>query len=430
VSIRCGLRGKYKDRAIAVYFLRIIASDNSNPMQKFFLILIFVLTVSIADGYSQNRSIQFIDKPWQEIVAMAKQQNKMIFLDAFASWCGPCKWMAANMFTNDTVADYYNKTFLCASIDMEKGDGLTLRQKYQVRAYPSLLFINGNEEMVHEKVGAPQKVQEYLRIAGMAQDPDQCMSAIVKKYNAGDRSPQLLKTYLFRLQDAYMATNVPLKKYFDTQKESDLLKRENWNLIYLFVSDVNDPVFDFLVRHQAEFGKLSSKDSVNSKISEVYVNSLRNAIRNANGKPADTSYLVMKKKVQAAGLEGTAKILFTTDMEWYQTKGKNQEFMDLTYENLDKYYADDYKMLSRVSWIVSTMTSDPKYLEKSISWSKKSVSLREEPFNTDIYAAVLYKAEKKEEAIKQEKKAIALAQKRNVSTTSYEEQLKRFEAGQ
>jgi len=46
---------------------------------------------------------------WQDIVAMAKQENKLIFLDAYASWCGPCKWMAANMFTNDTIADYYNK---------------------------------------------------------------------------------------------------------------------------------------------------------------------------------------------------------------------------------------------------------------------------------------------------------------------------------
>src|ERR1035437_2745996 len=131
-------------------------------MQKFILTLILIFTIIIPKGFSQNRSIKFVEKPWKELIAMAKQDNKMIFLDAFASWCGPCKWMAANMFTNDTVADYYNKTFICASIDMEKGEGLALRQKYQIRAYPSLLFINANEEMVHEKVGAPQKVQEYL----------------------------------------------------------------------------------------------------------------------------------------------------------------------------------------------------------------------------------------------------------------------------
>jgi thiol:disulfide interchange protein len=129
-------------------------------MQKCILIIAVIVTVSFSDVFSQNRSIRFIEKPWQEIVAMAKKENKLIFLDAFASWCGPCKWMAENMFTNDTVADYYNTAFICASIDMEKGEGLTLRQRYGVRAYPSLIFINSDESMVHEKVGAPQKVRE------------------------------------------------------------------------------------------------------------------------------------------------------------------------------------------------------------------------------------------------------------------------------
>jgi hypothetical protein len=283
--------------------------------------------------------------------------------------------------------------------------------------------------MVHEKVGAPQKVQEYLRIAAMAQDPEECMSAVVRKYNAGDRSPQLLKTYLFRLQDAYLPINIPLKKYFDTQNEGDLLKRENSNLIYLFVTDMNDPVFEYFVKHKTEFAKLSSKDSVNNKISEVYLNSLRSGIRNSNGNPTDSSYRIIKKKVQASGFEGTGKIVFTTDMEWYQTKSKSQEFLDLTYDNLEKYYSDDFKMLSRLSYIVNSMTNESKYLDKAIAWSKRSISLREEPFNIDIYAALLYKTGKKEEAIAQEKRGIALAQQRNIPTTQYDAQLKRFEEG-
>ena len=57
-------------------------------------------------GFGQNRSITFIDKPVAELLKMAKAQNKLVFVDGFTTWCGPCKWMAANMFTNDTIADY------------------------------------------------------------------------------------------------------------------------------------------------------------------------------------------------------------------------------------------------------------------------------------------------------------------------------------
>jgi hypothetical protein len=94
---------------------------------------------------------------------------------------------------------------------------------------------------------------------------------------------------------------------------------------------------------------------------------------------------------------------------------------------MDKYYADDYNLLSKVSWIVSSMTTESKYMEKALSWSKRSVSIKEEPFNTDTYASLLFKMGKKEEAVMQEKRAISLARQRNMSPLPYEEALKRME---
>ncbi len=396
-------------------------------MQKFILILTLLITISYSDGYSQNRSIRFTEKPWQEIVETAKKENKMIFLDAYASWCGPCKWMAANMFTNDTIADYYNKTFICASIDMEKGEGINLRKKYVVRAYPSLLFIDTAENMVHERVGAAQKVRDYIDMARVAQNPEECLASYIKMYNAGNNSPQFIQTYLNRLADAYIPVNAVMKKYFATQNETDLLNRVNWNIIYRFVGEINDPLFEFLVKHQTEYARSYSRDSVNGKISDVYMNALNGTLRNGNAKLADSAYMTLKEKIKASGFEGARKVIFTTDLQWYQTRGKNKEFLDLAFENMDKYYSDDYDMLSKVSWMVSSMTNEQKYMEKALYWSKRSVSIKGEPFNIDTYASILFKMGKKDEAIKQEKRVIALAKKRNISALPYEEALKKME---
>lgn len=361
---------------------------------------------------------------------MAKQENKIIFLDAYASWCGPCKWMSANMFTNDSIADYYNNTFICASFDMEKGEGMNLRRKYAVNAYPSLIFITPDENMVHERVGAPQKVSDYFQMARVALNPDEGLAAYLKKYKAGNNSPQFIQTYLVRLAEAYMPVNLVLKKYFATQSEADLFNRVNWNLIYNFVNYDNDneATFDFLFKHRAEYAKLYSKDSVNNKISEVVIMSLRGVANgNPNPKIADSVFKAEKDKVKSSGFEGAEKVIFTADLEWLQNKGKTKEFLDLAYENMDKYYSEDPRMLSRVSWIVSSMTTDLKYLGKALSWSKKSISIRAEPFNTDTYASILFKMGKKEEAIKQEKKVIELAKQQKISTTPYDEALKKME---
>ena len=47
----------------------------------------------------------------------------MIFLDAYASWCGPCKMLQKNVFTKKAVGDFYNSKFINVKMDMEKGEG-------------------------------------------------------------------------------------------------------------------------------------------------------------------------------------------------------------------------------------------------------------------------------------------------------------------
>src|ERR1700743_1756251 len=100
-------------------------------MQKIAIIVVLVF-YSITNTNAQNRSIQFQQGTWQQIKDKAAAQNKLIFMDCYTTWCGPCKWMADNVFTNDTVADYFNQHFICATFDMEKGEGKTLQKNYNV----------------------------------------------------------------------------------------------------------------------------------------------------------------------------------------------------------------------------------------------------------------------------------------------------------
>ena len=136
----------------------------------------------------------------------------------------------------------------------------------------------------------------------------------------------------------------------------------------------------------------------------------------------------MKEKVKATGFEGADKVIFTTDLQWLHLREKNKEFLELAVKDLDKYYVNDYNMLSNISWMVASFTTDTTYMKKALSWAKRSVSLREDPNNLNIYATLLFKMGNKSEAVEQEKKAIALAKERNLSATQYEDALKRMEA--
>jgi len=125
-----------------------------------FLLLIMMITENI---FSQNKEsitkslsaheIVFANRNWKEVMAEAKKSGRFIFVDAYTSWCGPCKLLKSTTFKDKKTADYFNKNFINFSADMEKGEGPALAEKWDITAYPSLLFFNSEGEMVLKQVG-------------------------------------------------------------------------------------------------------------------------------------------------------------------------------------------------------------------------------------------------------------------------------------
>lgn len=118
-----------------------------------------LMLLTAAAGFAQTETasaagIQFETGTWAEILAKAKQQNKYVFVDAYTTWCGPCKWMDKNVFPTAEAGEYFNKNFVNAKIDMEKGEGLEIAKTYSVQAYPTYLYVDGDGNLVHRVVGS------------------------------------------------------------------------------------------------------------------------------------------------------------------------------------------------------------------------------------------------------------------------------------
>lgn len=122
------------------------------------LVSSFVWTSSTSNR-SSEKGIQFENITFEEAIAKAKKENKLIFVDAYAVWCGPCKLMDRTTFRSDKVGEVFNKEFINLKIDMEKGEGIELARKYQVRAYPTLMLINGEGKVVKRMLGALSEAQ-------------------------------------------------------------------------------------------------------------------------------------------------------------------------------------------------------------------------------------------------------------------------------
>ena len=96
----------------------------------------------------KTEGIQFHRGNWNEVLQLSKKENKLIFLDIYATWCGPCKKLKKNTFSNSEVGKFYNSTFINVAFDGEQGDGAILAKQYGLTGYPSLLFIDASGKIV------------------------------------------------------------------------------------------------------------------------------------------------------------------------------------------------------------------------------------------------------------------------------------------
>jgi uncharacterized protein YyaL (SSP411 family) len=116
---------------------------------------------------TETGAIQFNTASWNEILSTAKEENKPVFLDISASWCGYCKRMKANVFTNPDVANLYNATFINFSVDGEKGEGIQLAKKYGVKGYPTFVFLNPDGSISYQTSEYHNK-DAFLKLAKKA----------------------------------------------------------------------------------------------------------------------------------------------------------------------------------------------------------------------------------------------------------------------
>ncbi len=174
-------------------------------MKKSILLVLLIVTVVI-NSAAQNRSINFEEtNEWQKVVKKAKKEKRLIFVDCYTLWCGPCTMLARNVFTNDSVADFFNRHFVNVKYDMEKdADASALKKQFGVRAYPTLLFVDPSSgKAIHRMTGAGSP-RWLIREGQLAMEPENNLSNMMKRYAAGEREKAFLWDYASVLYTAYM----------------------------------------------------------------------------------------------------------------------------------------------------------------------------------------------------------------------------------
>lgn len=366
------------------------------------LLFFLLLTGSLS---AQNRSIFFEHGNWSAMLDKAKKENKLIYLDCYTSWCGPCKWMAKNVFTNDTAADFYNEHFINVKIDMEKGEGIELAKRYGITAYPTMLYINAKGEQVHRTCGSCLTTT-FVENGKNALDPLQQLAHFEQELKNGTPSASSIDHLLGLMESGCQEIDTTLNAYLDKKSEEELMNRENWDLIYKYTQRENNKAFHNLEKNKEQYSARYTADSVNNKISFIYKKEMNRAARlNDSARFED-----LQRKVHALHIPEADKEAELSRINNFYYRGNWTSYADAAIRFNDTYPLKDPQLLNQFAWTFYEKVDKPEQLSKAEQWSKRSIELAPSEYAfQDTYAWVLYKLGKKADAKLAAEKAIQTA---------------------
>ncbi len=383
---------------------------------KYALSFLFAVVLTI-NVQGQDIGIEFMHADWETTLKTAEKEDKIIFVDAYTTWCGPCKWMDANVFSEESVGDYFNEHFINAKIDMEAGEGLLFAKAYAVNAYPTLLFINGKGDMVHKGLGG-RAPEDFIALGQAANDPNQQIGSLEKKYKSGDKDAAFLKSYASALTSAGMSGASSIaQEYLETQE--DWTTEENMEFIFDMADyrNMDDVLFQEVAKNKDAYSNLLGADMVNYGLS-MAPRVRASSIPNINRQQIEAIFnQVFPDNYKQHADEFEMETLY----------GK-PEYVQAAVDYLSKYDIKNSNQLNQIAWSVYELTDDKKILNMAKEWTEKSIELDANHMNHDTLAAICYKLKDKKEAMKHANIAIEMAKADGQDASHTEKLLKQIES--
>lgn len=205
------------------------------------ILVLFVAWFAFSAAYAQG--IEFRTESYAEVLKMAKKQKKLVFVDIYTSWCGPCKHMATNIFTRKEAGDFFNAHFLNMKLDAEKSaDGKAVASRFQVSGYPTMLFLDGDGELIYRMLGG-RSLDQFVAEGQKALDAyvaKPLLEKNAKLYAEGKRDKAFLLEYYALKDKAGLDCSDILLDYFAQVNDKELL--DSLNVACIAKVTTYDPV--------------------------------------------------------------------------------------------------------------------------------------------------------------------------------------------
>ncbi|GAA0552408.1 thioredoxin family protein [Chitinophaga japonensis] len=414
--------------------------------KRFFILVILGLGFPCISTYAQGTQFEELSS-WQQVKEKARRENKYIFVDVYATWCGPCKQMDRQVYPNEAVGKVLNDKFIAIKVQQDQtdkddayvkswyADAKAISETYKVEALPSYLFFSPEGELVHRGLGF-QDVPAFIAMVKTAlTDPIARFHEQLEAYKQGHKDytamPELIKKVRDIGKDEQLARDMAKdykEHYLDELSEDELCTRKHLDFIgeYFTLINSKDKFFKLCYEQPGKVDEVKDyKGWADFQVTQTINREEIDAYLWKGDQPLtrtpewDKMHDVISKKYTKVD---TRKMILDAQLSFYARIEDYINFVKYVENQMEAYppkpgtgSRSDSWRLNVYAWILFVNSNDRDLLEKGLLWSDLAIKLDHEGCqltgdapNIQIYdtkANLLYKLGRLAEAIAWEKKA-------------------------
>lgn len=416
-----------------------------------YLTTIFISCLFSYNSLSQNKiGVKFVHGlGWDQILKMAQDENKMIFVECNASWCSPCKQMEKDVFATGDVGEFINDKFISLKLQLDStvtdpveikylyGLASNIKSEFGVNAFPTFLFFSSTGLPMHRGVGykAPK---EFINLASDALVPSKQYYTLLRtsKGQSPDYSifPELINMAL-ALEDKKSSDSIAKiykVQYLLNLSDRDLFTEKNLNFIFghLNILNSNDRFFTMFYSHPHFIDSIVNRAGVSDQVVKIVITNeelnkyLYNDGQIVNSKPNWIKYYNNIKNIY--NKDYANELVLNCQIRYYRRLENWKKFSNVVKRKniilppkLSNDIMGDSWMLNSYAWDFFLGCTDTALLNEALKWSNLAVKMAEEEKRDylfayfDTNASLLYKLGRVQDAISQESKAVEYAEAKN-----------------
>lgn len=374
---------------------------------------------------------------WKTIQEKAKKENKLIFIDVYASWCGPCKQMDKYVYTDNSLGSFVNDRFVSVKVQMDTNtyneekmlqNARVVYANYRIDGYPTFLFLNSNGELVYKDLGY-KGIEDFFTTARTAVKSDSLSyNLALDDYKNGKKNVEIMEglalyaksigqdslakaiavDYISRLDKADLLTkdkilftltvandrkladslaSIYKHQYLDKLPQDKINRRENLVFIDKFQNLISskDNFFGLCYNHPLKVDStVGALGWANWIVNQTVIREQLEQTLFKNGAPVlkDVDWNRLQQNISRRYSRLNARLMVMKyKIKYYKRLKDWNKYVKSIIEKVDTYWTSvsnpgekDFD-LNNYAWEVFLHSEDSRELNKALRWSDTAVAL-------------------------------------------------------